>query len=60
MLFKLFLVLVHLWPIFYDKNIITVNDTSRVIRIDASSCAVTYNCQSDDSRGAIYALREHL
>jgi hypothetical protein len=27
---------------------------------DAPSCGVTYDCHSDDSRGVIFAPREHL
>jgi hypothetical protein len=38
-----------------------VNDASRVVRMmivsDTPSCGITYDCDSDDSRGVIYALR---
>ncbi len=46
--------------VLYYKNIMIVNDTSIIIRSDAPSCGITYNRHSDDSRGVIYAPREHL
>jgi hypothetical protein len=39
----------------YYKNIMTVNDTSRVVRGDAPSCCVTDNHNSSNSGGVIYA-----
>ena len=48
----------------YCKNIMIINDTSRVIRMmiisDTSSCGITYDCHSDISKGGIYAPGEHL
>jgi hypothetical protein len=48
----------------YYKHLMIVNDNSRVVRMsiisDAPSCGVTYDHHSDNSRGVIYAPREHL
>jgi hypothetical protein len=37
------------------KNITIVNDTSGVIRSDATICGITYAHHFDNSRGVIYA-----
>jgi len=37
-----------------------VNDTSRLIRSDAPSFDINYDHHSEDSRGVIYAPKEHL
>jgi hypothetical protein len=48
----------------YYKNIATINETSRAVRMmilsDTPSCGVTYDHHSDNSRGVIYTLRELL
>ncbi len=44
----------------YYKNKTIMKDTSRVVISDAPSCGVTYDCHSDNSRGVIYAPREHV
>ncbi len=44
----------------YYKNITNVNDNSGVFRSDAPSCGITYDHHSENSRGVIYAPREHL
>jgi len=67
-------ILRHLWFIYsilicvssglYYKSIMIINNTSIVVRMmiisDAPSCGVTYDHQSDNSRGVIHAPREHL
>jgi hypothetical protein len=42
------------------KYILIINDTSRVVRSDAPSCGIASNSHSNDSKGVIYTLGEHL
>ncbi len=48
----------------YYKNIMIINDTSKVVRMtivsDTPSGGITFDHHSDAARGVIYCPREHL